>query len=777
VTVSGWLFDIYPLADRMIIWIKQEKGYTIRLQDNWSHSIYVASNYKADFKSILEANDIISLIKEYEFTSCYERIVDTKESEVLKLTLSDSTKALTLAKRIEALGDNKFGKYRLYNVDLLPAQSYFYEHDIFPLAFSKVKVVINEDGYSQKLKWIVKENEDVWSTDYKIPDLKTIHMTVNIKKEGRIPRYSDKIQSITIKQQDNENIEIRCNDASEADTVKELETEISNIDPDYIFTEDGDSFTFPYLIYRAEQNDIDLILSRESIKLNKPAREGISYFSYGRVYFRPTTIRLYGRVHLDKSNSFVWNESGLQGLYEIARVCRMPLHTASRASIGKCLSSLQFYYAVSKKQILIPWKPVVAEHFKTLEELLIADRGGCILEPEIGVNEQVAEFDFESLYPNIMLEQNLSAETIGCDCRCYFSHNSKLRRVPELDYHICQKRIGIVPTSLKILLEKRAKYKQLLKSNTGNQELKSIYDARQSSLKWVLVTSFGYLGFNNAKFGRIDAHIGVCAFDRQVLLRAAKIVEARGFSVLHGIVDSLWLKNKNGSIKTEKTDYLQLKEFIEMETGFKISFEGIYKWIAFIHSKRNNVLPVPNRYFGVFEDGSLKIRGLEARRHDTPTFFSKCQNEILEIMSAGNTVNEVKALILTKVKDIFQSYIAILREKRVPLQELIFTKRLSKNSNEYYQNRNTIENNALRLLETEGKSPKAGEMLQYIITDYSQKHGSGKVRRRAVPIELINEKTTYDITRYTELLVETCNSVTEPFGHIITYTNNQQILH
>ena len=212
-----------------------------------------------------------------------------------------------------------------------------------------------------------------------------------------------------------------------------------------------------------------------------------------------------------------------------------------------------------------------------------------------------------------------------------------------------------------------------------------------------------------------------------------RLLKARGFSVLHGIVDSLWLKNKNGSIKTEKTDYLQLKEFIEMETGFKISFEGIYKWIAFIHSKRNNVLPVPNRYFGVFEDGSLKIRGLEARRHDTPTFFSKCQNEILEIMSAGNTVNEVKALILTKVKDIFQSYIAILREKRVPLQELIFTKRLSKNSNEYYQNRNTIENNALRLLETEGKSPKAGEMLQYIITDYSQKHGSGKVRRKSCP--------------------------------------------
>jgi DNA polymerase I len=70
--------------------------------------------------------------------------------------------------------------------------------------------------------------------------------------------------------------------------------------------------------------------------------------------------------------------------------------------------------------------------------LLIADRGGFIFVPEIGVHEQVAEFDF-SLYPNIMLKKNVSAETIRCSCY----PDSKLR-VPELDYNICEKRIGIV---------------------------------------------------------------------------------------------------------------------------------------------------------------------------------------------------------------------------------------------------------------------------------------------------------------------------------------------
>src|SRR5919198_1270838 len=492
----GWLFDVYPLDSKMIFWIKQENGKTIRLQDNdWSHSIYVASsssdyyNSKSALISKLKEKDIIAyLIKDYEFVSRYERITDSTESEVLKIRLSDS----------------------------------------------------------KKLSWNNKEdNDDVWSVDYQIPDFKTIHLNLNIKKEEgiKIPRYTDKIQSISIKQNNSE-IEIRSE--SEADIICELSKEIADIDPDFIFTEDGDSFTFPYLAYRAEENGIKkegLVLSREQIPIKKPSKEeggGISYFSYGRVYFRPITAKLYGRIHLDKSNSFVWNESGLHGLYEIARVCRMPLHTASRASIGKCLSSLQFYYA-TQKGILIPWKPVIAEHFKTLGDLLIADRGGYIFESEIGVHEQVAEFDFVSLYPNIMLKKNLSAETILCNC----CPNSKLR-VPELDCNICEKRVGQVPLSLKIVLDKRKKYKQILEKYPDlSDALKAIYNSRQNALKWILVTSFGYLGFSNAKFGRIDAHIAVCAFDRQILLHAAKIAERCGYRVLHGIVDSIWIQKKD----------------------------------------------------------------------------------------------------------------------------------------------------------------------------------------------------------------------------------------
>ena len=114
-----------------------------------------------------------------------------------------------------------------------------------------------------------------------------------------------------------------------------------------------------------------------------------------------------------------------------------------------------------------------------------------------------------------------------------------------------------------------------------------------------------------------------------------------------------------------------------------------------------------------------------------------------------------------KLNDIFQKYVVVLKEQKLPIEELVLTKRLSKDTGEY-QNRNTIESDALRLLKSEGKSLKAGEILKYVITNYySRRMGNN----RAIHIDVF-DGNMYDIRRYTELLAETCNSVTEPFGHV-----------
>ena len=58
---------------------------------------------------------------------------------------------------------------------------------------------------------------------------------------------------------------------------------------------------------------------------------------------------------------------------------------------------------------------------------------------------------------------------------------------------------------------------------------------------------------------------------------------------------------------------------------------------------------------------------------------------------------------------------------------------------------NTAETSAIYQLQDEGKTMRAGQILQYVITDYHRKNS----RRRAIPVALINEKTTYDSRRYT----------------------------
>ncbi|HEY6537342.1 MAG TPA: hypothetical protein VIY08_16335 [Candidatus Nitrosocosmicus sp.] len=64
-------------------------------------------------------------------------------------------------------------------------------------------------------------------------------------------------------------------------------------------------------------------------------------------------------------------------------------------------------------------------------------------------------------------------------------------------YTILVKKIGIIPLSLKTILERRIEYKKR-KNNIlyqKNSELRNCYDNRQAVLKWSLVTSFGNLGF------------------------------------------------------------------------------------------------------------------------------------------------------------------------------------------------------------------------------------------------------------------------------------------
>src|SRR6266567_1980169 len=732
----GWILDLYHKPGQMVIWLKKPDGKCVKLTDKWKPRIHVGVDYR-------ELIDLAckSYVENSIFVDKFERAGDIEKSRVLEVVVENDEEAAKLARRIQR--ESRYSNFRLYDVDVPSPQVYLYQKDLFPLA------LVEAEEKNEKIEWIVRDSRE--TIDYRLPPLRKIRLEIKTRKHKRIRTFEDELDSLRIITDQEETLVL--DSGNEAEKLLSLVETFNELDPDIVITEGGDSFIFPYLARRAYKNGLlnRLVLGRDQSPLKVYEVQGHSYFSYGKILYRETAARLLGRLHIDDHNAFIGADCGLEGLFEISRTCIIPIQRASRATIGTNMTSLQFYHAV-KQDVLIPWNKNQPEEWKDANELVIADRGGFIHEPETGIYDQVGELDFTSLYPTIMLDQNLSGETVKCKC-C----PNSLRRVPELDYNICDRWRGIVPLSLEILLDRRSSYKQLKKDE--KDELKrQMYDARQSALKWILVCSFGYLGFKNARFGKIDAHIATCAFSRVFLHRAIAIAQARGFKLVHGIVDSMWLT------KTDATaaDYEELCAVIKKDLKLPLSFEGQYKWIVFLNSKTDPQAPVLNRYYGTFQDQdrTLKVRGIDVRRHDTPKIVEKCQTQMLAILKEADNSREFQALI-PQVLNTLREYASKLRSGTVPIDELIITKNLSKMPNEYTHR--VPQATAAQYLIDEGGTVHAGQQVSYVLTiDMSTIPES-----QALPPELADDDTVYDHERYVDLLVSSTANLLLPFGYDI----------
>ena len=149
--------------------------------------------------------------------------------------------------------------------------------------------------------------------------------------------------------------------------------------------------------------------------------------------------------------------------------------------------------------------------------------------------------------------------------------------MPGLGYSICDER-GYLPGLLQPLIDDRDDIKSELRE-TEDPERQAELEGQSAAIKWILVSCFGYPGFSNAKFGRIECHEAINAFAREILLDAKETLEARGWRVVHGIVDSIWVTARDG-IEQESLDVLA--EETTAEAGIQLEYEAKYDWVAFV---------------------------------------------------------------------------------------------------------------------------------------------------------------------------------------------------
>lgn len=700
--MEGWITDAYPDVKRnsIILWIKGS-GVS-RFEYRYGPVFHIGG----------EATPLEDIAPRLESMGARVKRVRRKaaprmlQQDMLEVGVDDFRSYHRLAAGITSLGGH--AEYVVYDADIPLEQRFMLENGIFPLAF------VSADREN------IRSMDSVSEMYYDIPDFNIAHLEVAFEDDG--PLHDSRIRSVTI---DSETME-----DSEERMLFETARILDSKDADIILTRDGDAFAVRQLYSRADRLGLDRFsLGRDPGLRGSYAAK--SYMSYGRILYKPSPALLKGRLHIDTSNSFLHVESGLEGLAEVSRLSYLGLQQLARLSPGTAISSMETMEAL-RQNAAVPWKKNRPEMFKTAEELVESDRGGLIYTPMVGFHADVYGLDFSSLYPSIMKRENISVDTLNCRCCA-----SDGRKVPGLGYHFCIRRTGLIPSVIGNLITRRRKYKTMRED---------FAPARRNALKWVLVTSFGYTGYKNAKFGSIECHESINAFGREILLLAAKRAEEMGFTILHGIVDSLWIRGEG--------DVGKYADRISRETGVPFEVEGRYRWIVFLNNKGNREGSL-NKYYGLFDDGSYKLRGIELRRSDSPEIVRFAQHMMLEQLRDSTDSGDFLKRARRGIKRI-GGIVRDVERGEYPVEDMIITKRVSKTLDEYrYGNE---QQRALKRLREAGMEISAGQAIRFVVT-------AARKDRNVVPEQLLSANDAYASGYYTRLIARAVATMLFPFGY------------
>ncbi len=719
----------------MTLWLIQPNQNRLRLIDPSFHPRFYVQGTESRLRQLSRTLASRAHIR-CAFAEKFS-IWDGQSIRVLEVTVFHPAQFAALARSVRRY-DTRF---TLYNSDLMLAAIYCWEKKVFPLARVDVEIARQDAPIIRAIEC----RDDEWALDYELPPLRTLQL--RLEGLGQVdPQHGRR--GALVAEIDGE---LQILEDSDEPVARGVERLLRAHDPDLIVTEWGDSTLLPALMRQAQRLGFALSLNRDRAPVGHSRSR--SYMSYGRILYKGSSTTLCGRLHVDLRNSFIAHQCELDGLWELVRITKLPVQYAARTTTGTGISYMQMETAFHDGT-LIPAQKAEPETPKHPDELLLADRGGLVFPPRLGFFENVAELDFSSEYPNIMARFNVSPETVNCRC-C-----PDAPRVPELGYRVCQRRRGITSRVVEQLIEKRQQYKQRMKvaeviqkpQFPSQMEGAASYSLRRSALKWLLVCCFGYTGYKNARFGKIEAHEAINALAREKLLVAKETAELKGYRVLHALVDSLYVQRQGATHE----DYQRLAQEIERLTSLPLALEAVYRYVVFLPSRQNAEIPVPNRFFAVAENGELKIRGLECRRHDTPPIVSRMQHEVLEILAEADNF-ESYCIKLEEARRIRDRYLDRLADGSMDVEELIISKRLTRAPEAY--RKDTATAIVARQLDRSGVRLRPGETIEYIVTDAGSKFPDDRFRA----FTLWEAWCGYDVTQYQQAMREAF----KPFEHFV----------
>jgi DNA polymerase II len=288
----------------------------------------------------------------------------------------------------------------------------------------------------------------------------------------------------------------------------------------------------------------------------------------------------------------------------------------------------------------------------TLRAANVADAGpqvgGHVMAPRVGLHDHVWVFDFKSLYPSLIRTFNIDplrfAPRPDGDDVIDLGTGAAFRRQP-----------GILPAMLDDLFPRR-------------EAARRDGDAVAAQAIKILMNSFyGVLGTPACRFHNPAIANAITAQGRHFLRWSQGWFESRGFEVLYGDTDSLFVRSGHGRERpaAELVDAAQqlAREFNDdvrvyvaerwrVDSRLELQFEKLYVRLL-LPSVRHGVVGARKRYAGMRHGATgseLEFVGMEVVRRDWTELAKRVQRELYQRLFADLPIEAYLVGVVTALR-------------------------------------------------------------------------------------------------------------------------------
>lgn len=525
-------------------------------------------------------------------------------------------------------------------------------------------------------------------------------------------------------------IEYRTLDGDEKDIIIDFQKVLEEVDPDVVTGYNIDNYDVPMMIERAQAHRLDMKWGRDRGKISDLNQR--FWRANGRVFadawwnakmqLRPKKETLNAIAELvlgerkedvdpkrideewekdkDRVISYCKKDAELalrilekiavvEQKMDLATVSRLPLNDVINGRTSTLIDSILIREA-DRNGIGVP----MTRRFTKTDKI----EGGYVHTIEPGVYNWIITLDFKSMYPSIIILNNICFTTISEDGDIESPYQ-------DVRFLSKERKEGVLPGILARLMNERDTTKKRAKEakKKGDVDKWKYYYGLQEAIKILMNSFYGVFASAFYRFTDNDIGASITAFARKNVKDIIRILDEEKVEVIYGDTDSTFLKSPYPNLEETKEFGFKLAKRFSKE-GAILEFEKIMNPF-FTHGAKK-------RYVGrvVWPTEETLVRGYEIRRTDAFDYQSNSLSKVFDEVLDGDQEEAVK---------LARGLVEEVSNGKVPVERLVISRTVKDiTGRSAYKNPDRMANvQAAKKLVDMGYEFIPGMKVSWIVTD------------------------------------------------------------